>query len=270
MEFFKLLLALFQSLFSRNKNVNPNSIPSIDECKDDCDLQERERGVVILPALPEVPAPKEHKEKKGERRFCWLLDAGHGALQKGKRSAVLNGEQFIEWEWNFDIVRRISEGLKALNINHVIINDNPLDKGSWLSGRIEKANRHKSNLPKIFVSVHANAWLNKYKSNEKFNLTGGIETWFFVNSKIGKRLASVFQKHLVKANPTWRDRGIKFYENLKDTFRVLKDTRMPSVVTESGFYTNKIEMKRLNSEEGRQAAAQAHIDAIIEIEKEGI
>jgi len=45
---------------------------------------------------------------------------------------------------------------------------------------------------------------------------------------------------------------------------------MPAILTENGFYTNKKQMREMNSQEGRQKIAEAHINAILEIENKGL
>jgi N-acetylmuramoyl-L-alanine amidase len=97
----------------------------------------------------------------------------------------------------------------------------------------------------------------------------GIETWFSGNSRKGKALASAFQAHLM-AHLGWKDRGIRFHEPPEKAFYVLRKTSMPAVLTENGFYTNLEETRKLLDPAVRQKIAQAHVDAILEIEQKGI
>jgi N-acetylmuramoyl-L-alanine amidase len=43
-------------------------------------------------------------------------------------------------------------------------------------------------------------------------------------------------------------------------------TKCPAILTENLFYDNKDEVKFLQSEEGREAIAQIHVNAILKIE----
>ena len=45
---------------------------------------------------------------------------------------------------------------------------------------------------------------------------------------------------------------------------------MPAILTENGFFNNKEEGRKLLTEETRQLIADAHVDAIMEIEKFGM
>ncbi|MEM6802588.1 MAG: N-acetylmuramoyl-L-alanine amidase [Bacteroidota bacterium] len=201
-------------------------------------------------------------------RFLWLLDNGHGELQNGKRSPhFADGTRFEEWEFNRDVVRKMILKLEAAGVQ--FINLVPEDKvGSFLSERVGRANAAKSELglPRIFVSIHANALgMNEWRNGSK-----GIETWHYPGNNTGMKLASVFQDEIMKALPGWVDRGIKSHQRgSRKIFYVLRNTAMPAVLTENGFYTDENEAALLMKDEIRQAIADAHVNAILKVEMEG-
>ena len=211
-----------------------------------------------------TPEPTPEPEKpKHKARYLWCLDNGHGKQTAGKRSPKLeDGSQFFEYEFNRDIVKRIikqleEKGVKFFNVVPEVDTDN------FLQGRVERANEKASDLPKIFLSIHANAF-----GNSGWEPPKGIETWHFHNSRTGQALARVFQKHLI-SKTGWSNRKLKSYPG-KRQFYVLRNTKMPAVLTENGFYTNKEECRLLMKSEIRQKIADAHVNAILEIEKNGI
>ncbi|GAB4420728.1 MAG: hypothetical protein OHK0039_34670 [Bacteroidia bacterium] len=203
-----------------------------------------------------------------EPRFVWCLDNGHGRLQSGKRSPVFDdGRQFEEWEFNRDIVRRMIAKLDPAGVQY--FNVVPEDEvGSFLQERVARANDYASplGLPKLFVSIHSNAvglggWVDG---------TRGIETWHFPNNDNGRRIASAFQSALMEALPDWRDRGIKSHQaGSGSIFYVLRNTNMPAILTENGFYTDRTETALLMTDEIRQRIADAHVAAILHIEQHG-
>jgi len=135
-----------------------------------------------------------------------------------------------------------------------------------LEERVRRANDKKSDLPKLFVSVHSNAApapTGKW-SDPKIS---GVETWYYHNNSRGRKVASIFQKHLVAANG-WKNRHIK--SRPTNQFYVLRNTRMTAVLTENGFYNNKAQCIELLKDEVKDRIAAAHVDAIMEIEKKGI
>ena len=193
-------------------------------------------------------------------KFLWVLDNGHGKGTPGKRSPKLdNGTQFLEYEFNRDIVKRLITLLKDHGIaHHNLVPE--LESDISLKDRVSRANNLQSELMKIYVSVHANAADN----SGTWHPASGIETYCFRTATKSERLAKAFQKHLVNKTG-WKNRGVK-----TANFYVIRHTRMPAVLTENGFYQNKEECTKLMSNEFRQKIAVAHFDAIKEIEQVGL
>lgn len=85
-----------------------------------------------------------------------LLDNGHAKSTKGKRSP---DSSFFEYEFNRDIVKRISEGLTKNKIDfHIITPELELDVP--LSERAKRVNNYCSIYGAencLLISVHANA-----------------------------------------------------------------------------------------------------------------
>ncbi len=227
------------------------------------------------PPLPDPPKPTEPvtpPQPSIKARYLWCLDNGHGKLQPGKRSPVYvdeNGKQaqFFEYEFNRDIVERIIKALDKKGVQYYDIVPDYLEVGSFLEERVERANKKKSDLDKIYVSIHSNAGPTASAKDWAPDSVKGIETWFAYNSKKGQKIAAVFQRHLV-AKTGMKNRNLK--STSEKPLYVLKKTIMPAILTENGFYNNKSEMKELLKDSVRQKIADAHVEAILEIEKNGI
>ena len=266
---------------SRSRGLGPqDEINSTDKPEDAADLGDapvvqieeapaNQRSRSLDPMGARVGAPGLSAIEVISPRFLWCLDNGHGRLQEGKRSPFFaDGTRFEEWEFNRDIVRRIMKVLDERGVQYfqVVPED---DIGSFTRGRSERANEKESllGLPKLFVSVHANAFgMSEWANGKK-----GIETWHYPNSTNGKKLASVFQRELMKQLPGWKDRGIKSHTpGSRKVFTVLSVPTMPSVLTENGFYTDEEETALLMTDEVRQLIAIAHINAILEVEQNGL
>ena len=214
---------------------------------------------------PEDEEPTENAEPHTQR-YLWCLDNGHGSKTAGKRSPKLeDGRQLLEYRFNRDIVRRIEILLKRIGVAYFIVVPE-VDTDNFLEGRVKRANQKSSSLPKLFVSVHANAAPAPFGKWSNPSISG-IETWFYHNSRRGKKMAAVFQKHLVEKTG-FKNRHIKSRPG--NQFFVLRKTGMTAVLTENGFYNNKAECLRLLSDEVRDQIAQAHVDAIMEVEVWGV
>ena len=195
-------------------------------------------------------------------RITWILDPGHGPGTPGKRSPKFpDGSQFLEYEFNRDVVERIAwEATRPhLDMDVRIVpaadyRDMPLmERARW-------ANEVQSDLPKVYVSVHANAMGN----GATWMPARGVEVWHEWEDEQCKALAKVFVRKLTQRTH-FRNRGAR--SKPTQQFTVLTRTRMPAVLTECGFYDNREECELLMTDVYRQLIALAHVEAMIEIEK---
>ena len=211
--------------------------------------------------LDKLLAPIEEIEVKKEvhaQKYLWLLDNGHGVETSGKRSPSFeDGRQLLEFEFNRAIVKKIISRLDELGVANLDLV--PGENDVSLSDRVALASSCDDNgLTKIYVSVHGNAATDHWTS------ASGVETYHYPGSQTGIALATVFQDHLAQQTG-WKDRGIK-----EANFYVLRKTTMPAILTENGFFSNKTQCEQMLSTEYRDKVAEAHVQAILKIEKDGI
>ncbi|MEN0051290.1 MAG: N-acetylmuramoyl-L-alanine amidase, partial [Bacteroidota bacterium] len=241
--------------------IEPGKVTDVEEDKDKPVDDKDEPEPVITP---------EEEEQNPRKRYMWCLDNGHAEDTPGKRSAPFdfNGItiQFLEYEFNRDIVRRIIAALKEKDIEFFNVVPEE-EEDIRLSERVRRANSLPSQLPKLYVSVHSNAGPPRPGSDWVVPSISGVETWHYHGSKNGTKMAAIFQKEIVRATG-WKNRGLKSTK-IKGLY-VLKHTSMPAVLTENGFFNNKEEVQKLMQDDVRQAIADAHIAAILEIEKNGL
>ena len=200
-------------------------------------------------------------------RYLWCIDNGHGSLQAGKRSPVWgDGTQLLEWEFNRKVVQLILKKLDTHGISYFeVVPEKDVD--AFLKERVQRANLQETagDTSKIYVSVHGNS--------AQDSGVQGVETWYHTHSTSGKRIASVFQKHLMQglqaSSYRGADRGIRQITPANKSFYVLHYTAMPAIVTENGFYSNEEECRLMLTSEFQEMVAQAHVEAILEIESNG-
>ena len=210
---------------------------------------------------PEESAPEPEPEEKKvthQKKYLWLLDNGHGDTTPGKRSPKFDdGTQMFEYEFNRAVVARIKDRLDEIGVAYLDLV--PGDNDVSLGDRVALAKScDDQGLEKVYISVHGNAATDDWSS------ASGIETFCYPGSTTGHRLGDVFQKHLIDQTG-WRDRGVK-----ESKFYVLRKTTMPAILTENGFFSNKQQCEQMLSAEYRDKIAEAHVQAILEIEKDGI
>ncbi|WP_018250303.1 N-acetylmuramoyl-L-alanine amidase family protein [Orenia marismortui] len=163
-----------------------------------------------------------------------IIDPGHGGKDPGASGQFSNEK---------DVALQISRML------YTILKDN--GHNTRLTREDDSypkwEDRVKSTVEDLFVSIHCNACGN-YEVE-------GIETLHY--SEAGKRLAELIQKNL-KYQTGRIDRGVK---ERKDLY-VLKKTKCPAVLVETGFISNPKEEISLNNAEYQYILASAIFEGI--------
>lgn len=148
------------------------------------------------------------------------LDAGHGGKDPG---AV--GHDLKEKDITLKVVKETKKYLEANYENIDVTLTRSDDRFVTLSDRAKDANMDKVDL---FVSVHVNATTNPSAE--------GFETFIYLNSLSEKTrdAQNAIHNAVITNAPYFKDRGKQ-----KKNLQVLRTTKMPGVLTEFGFITNK-------------------------------
>lgn len=193
-----------------------------------------------------------------------LLDNGHGQETKGKRSP---DGSFREYAWAREIARRIETELRnrGYDVQRIVPEetDVPLQERSRrvneICGRYGKDNV-------ILVSVHVNA-----AGSGEWKTARG---WSAYTSR-GKTKSDALANCLYFAAAEAMPKNTKFRKDFSDgdadweeDFWILRKTACPAVLTENLFMDNREDLAVLNSEEGKAAVVQLHVEGIIMYLKE--
>lgn len=187
--------------------------------------------------------------------YLIAVDNGHGMATAGKRTPAIpedwfgkkKGESIHEKEFNkptaeFLIIALERCGFKTLNVS-------PGTDDVPLKDRYTKANNAKAD---AFISKHYNACTGKWGK------PSGIET--IVSQYSGddsKKLASCVHKELLNAHKRI-DRGVKTdIVQSGINIAVLHNSKMPAILTESGFMDNLVEAKTMLDPVFQKADAEA-------------
>lgn len=148
-----------------------------------------------------------------------FIDPGHGYQDSGA-----TGNGLLEKNVNLDIATRLNNQLYGAGALTVMSR-----KGDTFDSLEERVNKGAKANADIFISVHANA-----NDNSSAN---GTETYYdkTYQSANSLRLAQNIQPRMVSALGT-RDRSVK-----TAGFYVIKYSKMPSVLLETGFVTSPID-----------------------------
>lgn len=122
----------------------------------------------------------------------------------------------------------------------------PRDEFISLNDRAGMANFYRADL---FISIH---------SNSAQGWAEGTETFIHPSARGSRseRMARLIEQEYVKAGR--ESRGVK-----TANFAVLRNTRMPAVLTEIGFISNRSEERFMNSRKGQKRLARSISNAFI-------
>jgi len=167
-----------------------------------------------------------------------ILDAGHGPNTAGKRSP---DGKLLEFHFNSTVAEILKHCLLLEGVGVIYSHENGRDVP--LQERTAIANRLNAD---AFISIHANAYGNNWNDAQ------GIETYIYPHaSKRTAALSELIHSSMILACGR-KDRGVK-----TANFAVLRDTKMPAVLVECGFMTNREEAALLLSKAYRVQCARA-------------
>lgn len=204
-------------------------------------------------------------------KYVYLLDAGHGGIidgkyvTKGKRGNTKpDGTFYAEGVGNRDIRDYIAIGCHYNDIEFHFVTvgeeDVPLGKRVEIINALCEA----YDKPCILISIHSNAF--KLESAE------GWEVWTTIGETKSDDIASICFQEATKVLKKYE---ITFRKDMKDgdvdkesNFYIIQNSRCPAILTENLFMTNPRECEILESEDGKKAIAQLHLQTILRVEKE--
>ena len=213
----------------------------------------KEIATVVNPQAEEKTPPKETQQTKNEqqesetlptesntnikKKYTVYIDAGHGGNDKG---TIAQDETTFEKDITLKIATLIAQNLSKQDDVEAVLSRTTDVKVS-LAERARDANKKNVDL---FVSIHLNGQTGG-------NDAVGLETYYTKLRDDGSdKLAKSIQE-TVTSYVEVRDRGVKTAK-----FKVLQESKMPGVLIECGFLSNKEEAKKLRSAEYQEKLAE--------------
>lgn len=167
-----------------------------------------------------------------------VIDAGHGGHDRGG----IRGNYACEKVLALDVAQRLEAILRENAVKTVMTRSD--DTFIPLPERVAIANAQPGAL---FVSIHFNSAIRRGAE--------GFETFYFDRRASG--VAARVQANLMALHAT-EDRGVK-----RRPYYVLRKTRIPAVLAECGFLTNREEAARCSQPAYRQKLAEAIASAVL-------
>lgn len=164
-----------------------------------------------------------------------VIDPGHGGHDRGG----IPGQRIAEKTVTLDTAKRLERVLRGTGQIRVVLTRQD-DTFVSLTERTDIANGY-SGANAVFVSIHYNAGVREGAF--------GIETYYYSAKAI--RLAAAIHPRVIRAMDSV-DRGI-----WRRGYWVLRKNRLPAVLVECGFLTNRLEGSKALNSSYRQRIAEA-------------
>ena len=179
-----------------------------------------------------------------------IIDAGHGGVDPGK--VGIQGEH--EKNLNLEIVQKLRGFIEESG--GIAILTRSIDEGLYTEDSKSLREKKKEDLHNrrkliqdsngdLFISIH----LNSFPSSKYY----GAETFYPKGDRESKVLAEFVQEALRNVLNKGNDREIK----PADSYYILKENGIPSILVEGGFISNPEEERLLNDEKYQNKIAWA-------------
>ena len=202
-------------------------------------------GMFILLVMGIVFFTQPVKETVGnamqqeQEGLCVVIDAGHGGDDPGKIG--INGAK--EKDVNLSIARRVKDYLEKEDIRVVMTRETEdgLYDADASHKKVQDMKRRiaiiEETAPDLTVSIHQNSYPEEY--------VHGAQVFYYEGSVEGQELADKIQKRLIEGADPENKRQIK----ANSSYYLLKKTKIPIVIVECGFLSNRTEAEALCSDE---------------------
>ena len=215
-------ISIVQNVISTNKEISTVVSPQEEE---KTPLEENQQTKDEQKESETLPTESNTNIKK---KYTVYIDAGHGGEDKG---TIAQDKTTFEKDITLKIATLIAKKLSKQDDVEAVLSRTTDVKVS-LAERARDANKKNVDL---FVSIHLNGQTGG-------NDAVGLETYYTKLRDDGSdKLAQSIQE-TVTSYVEVRDRGVKTAK-----FQVLQESKMPGVLIECGFLSNKEEAKKLRS-----------------------
>lgn len=198
------------------------------------------KTVTFHPSKPVLPPPEPMAEVEKDA-FLICLDAGHGGQDPGTRRR--KPPMLIEKQLSLSMSLLVERYL--MSYGYKVVMTRRKDSTVALPDRVLLAKKHNA---LVFVSLHFN-WA-------KNTACRGVEIFYFdkkndLRSKLSRRAAEKINRNIMSAT-SFPSRGVKH-----GNFCVIRETNMPAVLVEAGFFSNQKDVQLLRQRAHRIALAKA-------------
>ena len=197
----------------------------------------------------------ESRMKEGETRETFklsdktqvILDAGHGGIDVGKTG--VNGEK--EKDINLEISKKIKRFLSDSNVTVKMTREGDERLADSQREDLKARTDIMNGGALLAVSIHQNSYRDPAVS--------GAQVFYYTGSEEGRTAAGMIQAELNALAPD-NEKEIR----ANDSYYILKNTRIPTVIVECGFLSSYTEAEKLVDDEYQNRIAEAVSEGILQ------
>ena len=197
----------------------------------------------------------ESRMKEGETRETFklsdemqvILDAGHGGIDVGKTG--VNGEK--EKDINLEISKKIKRFLSDSNVSVKMTREGDERLADSQREDLKARTDIMNGGALLAVSIHQNSYRDPAVS--------GAQVFYYTGSEEGRTAAGMIQAELNALAPD-NEKEIR----ANDSYYILKNTRIPTVIVECGFLSSYTEAEKLVDDEYQNRIAEAVSEGILQ------
>lgn len=185
-----------------------------------------------------------------------IIDAGHGGMDGG---AVGDSTGVLEKNINLSIAKKLKGYIEQQGDTCIMIRE--VDEGLYSEEGTIRQKYHenlrnrkeiiKENKADLFISIHLNHFTQAQYS--------GAQVFYLKGDENSRRFGKAIQEELIKV----LGKDNKRVEKPADSYYILKDNKVPSIIVECGFLSNPEEEKLLNNSEYQNKIAWAIYSGIV-------
>lgn len=185
--------------------------------------------------------------KQTKAKETIVIDAGHGGRDPGK----VGVNNSLEKDINLSIALKLKTLLEENDYNVVMIREE--DSGLYSESDANKKVSDMRKRMEIINSSNASLAISVHQNSFTQEEICGAQVFYYTTSEQGKLCATILQEQLKK---TLAD-GNKRQAKSNDSYYMLKKSKIPIVIVECGYLSNKREASLLVTEEYQEKVAWA-------------
>ena len=209
-------------------------------------------GLIVLCHMAGMKLESRMKEETREtfklsNEMQVILDAGHGGIDVGKTG--VNGEK--EKDINLEISKKIKKFLSDSNVTVKMTREGDERLADSQREDLKARTDIMNGGALLAVSIHQNSYRDPAVS--------GAQVFYYTDSEEGRTAAGMIQAELNALAPD-NEKEIR----ANDSYYILKNTRIPTVIVECGFLSSYTEAEKLVDDEYQNRIAEAVSEGILQ------